>query len=108
MLIGLPLLGIVLASYPVKRYLEFPPESRYISHAPFSWIAFIFYSLFIIAVTMPFIKRGISSLKRHNKGRSTKGAFPWWGWNVLWSESSYPETFPTFFCPILPYIDFFN
>jgi hypothetical protein len=35
-LIGLPFLGIILAGFPVNRYLEFPPETQYIDHAPFS------------------------------------------------------------------------
>jgi hypothetical protein len=40
MLLGLPLLGVLTAGYPVARYLEFPPRTRYVAHAPFSWLAF--------------------------------------------------------------------
>ncbi|MGD8290190.1 MAG: hypothetical protein PVF37_00700, partial [Desulfobacterales bacterium] len=39
MLLGLPLVGLFLAGYPVSRYLEFPPKTQYIVHAPFSWPA---------------------------------------------------------------------
>jgi hypothetical protein len=80
MLLGLPLLGIILAGYPIHRYLEFPPESRYISHAPFSWFVFSAYLLFIIAVTLPLIKRGVSSFRRRNTRQRAHGVFPWWGW----------------------------
>jgi hypothetical protein len=40
MLLGLPLLGVLTAGYPVARYLEFPPRIRCVAHASFSWIAF--------------------------------------------------------------------
>jgi len=61
MLLGLPMLGVILAGYPMTRYLEFPPETRYVFHAPFSWIAFIAYTLFILAVVLPLI---VSSMVR--------------------------------------------
>jgi hypothetical protein len=35
MLLGLPLLGIWIAGYPISDYLEFPPRTRYVQHAPF-------------------------------------------------------------------------
>jgi hypothetical protein len=40
MLLGLPLLGVLTAGYPAARYLEFPPRTRCVAHASFSWIAF--------------------------------------------------------------------
>src|SRR3990172_2274078 len=36
MAFGLPLVGIWIAGEPVARYLEFPPTTRYVEHAPFS------------------------------------------------------------------------
>ena len=63
MLLGLPLLGIVLAGYPIIGYFEFPPKTQYISHAPFSWIAFAAYTLFILAAVLPLIIRGFTGLK---------------------------------------------
>ena len=65
MLVGLPLLGIVLAGFPVMRYLEFPPQTLYVSHAPFSWIAFAAYGLFILAVTAPLVIRAFRWIKAH-------------------------------------------
>ena len=79
-LLGLPFLGVMLAGLPVQRYLEFPPETQYIDHAPFSWIVFTGYSLFILAVILPIF---IKILKKGTKV-SPKPAgfypFPWWGW----------------------------
>lgn len=36
MLLGLPMAGILVAGRPVAIYLEFPPETRFIQHEPFS------------------------------------------------------------------------
>jgi hypothetical protein len=79
-LLGLPMLGITLAGLPVQRYLEFPPETQYIDHAPFSWIAFTGYSLFILAVILSIVIK----IFRKGKQVAPKPAefypFPWWGW----------------------------
>ncbi len=78
-LLGLPFLGVMLANLPVNHYLEFPPETQYIDHAPFSWIAFTGYSLFILAVILPiFIK--ILRNKKHVDSKPIFYPFPWWGW----------------------------
>ena len=37
MLIGFPLLGVWLAGLPLAPYFEFPPQTRFVQHAPFSW-----------------------------------------------------------------------
>jgi hypothetical protein len=81
MLLGLPLLGIWIAGYPISDYLEFPPRTRYVQHAPFSWLAFVVYSLLIAACTGPLI---IRTFKPHlpnkpHKRRSVQ-PFPVWGW----------------------------
>lgn len=85
MLLGLPMLGIVLAGYPIERYLEFPPETRYVSQAPFAWIAFGAYALFIAAVVLPFVGRIIRTVCESKAGPANGGSFPWWGWlGVIW------------------------
>ena len=53
MLLGLPLTGVYLAGDPLDRYLEFPPQTRYIDHAPFSWPAFTVFTVIILAVVLP-------------------------------------------------------
>jgi hypothetical protein len=80
MLVVLPLLGIVLAGFPVWRYLEFPPQTLYVSHAPFSWIAFTAYGLFILAVTAPLVISAFHWIKAHEIKTAPAGPFPWWGW----------------------------
>ena len=40
LLIGLPMLGATSTGHPMALYLEFPPHTRYVQHAPFSWSAF--------------------------------------------------------------------
>ena len=59
MLVGLPLLGVFLAGYPVCRYLQFPPQNQYVLHTPFSWGGFAVFALMIIAVILPITIQGI-------------------------------------------------
>ena len=40
LLLGLPMLGATSTGHPISLYLEFPPHTRYVQHAPFSWSAF--------------------------------------------------------------------
>jgi hypothetical protein len=80
MLLGLPMLGVILAGYPFSRYLEFPPETRYVCHAPFSWIAFTAYALFILAVVFPLIIIFMGRIRKIKIKPSTTHTFPWWGW----------------------------
>jgi hypothetical protein len=80
MLVGLPLLGIVLANFPVQRYLEFPPHSQYVHHAPFSWNVFAGYTLFILCFAIPLLFTIVKSFRQINIKPSPLYAFPWWGW----------------------------
>jgi hypothetical protein len=80
MLLGLPLLGVILAGFPVQKYLEFPPHSRYVIHAPFSWNVFTGFAVFILFFTVPFIFKGFKLYGRFKTRPSPLHAFPWWGW----------------------------
>ncbi len=80
MLLGLPLLGVILAGYPLSQYLEFPPKTRYVQHAPFSWMAFGAYALSILAVIVPLIVNARQSSKEYREVISSRRPFPWWGW----------------------------
>jgi len=82
MLLGLPLLGVWVAGYPVARYLEFPPQTRYVTHAPFSWLAFSLIAFSILEVVLPLAVKGFQSYKKtpHQITRSRSRPFPWWGW----------------------------
>jgi hypothetical protein len=99
---GLPLLGIVVAGQPLDRYLDFPPRTAYVQHAPFSWTVFIALALLIGVSVAPFVVRIVttqltSEPSRHSIGMSwshqlleergtlagrrlMSPAFPWWGW----------------------------
>ncbi len=80
MLLGLPFLGIILANFPVQRYLEFPPYSRYVHHAPFSWNVFAGYTIFILSFTVPLIFKGFKLYRQIKVKPTSLHAFPWWGW----------------------------
>lgn len=89
MLIGLPMLGVLGACLPVSRYLEFPPETRYLTHAPFSWIAFAVFCAIISSILLSLVLilriRPIRSVEDRSKpiwtqSEAPRGTFPWWGW----------------------------
>ncbi len=80
MLLGLPMFGILVIGLPVARYLEFPPETQYIKHAPFSWIAFAIYCLFILSVILPLILKLRPAMGQVNSRPASAHSFPWWGW----------------------------
>ena len=116
MLLGLPLLGIVLANFPVQRYLEFPPHSRYVHHAPFSWSVFAGYTIFILSFSVPLIFKGFKSYGQTKTTPSPLYAFPWWGrlgvitgiltWILAWTRFPWFGKFqPHTFTPLwLSYI----
>ena len=82
MLLGLPLLGVMAAGYPIGRYLEFPPQTRYVAHAPYSWSAFAIITFSILAVLLPLGISGYRAYKAAKPPASIPGShhFPWWGW----------------------------
>lgn len=80
MLLGLPLCGILVSGRPLSRYLEFPPRTLYVVHAPFSWWVFCAYLVFILIVITPFLKRGLQRHPGVKKPRAIPLPFPWWGW----------------------------
>ena len=82
MLLGLPMLGVWLAELPIDRYLEFPPKTAYVPHAPFSWPVFCAYLAFICLTTVPLLVVGLRARRqvKHLPRRSPVAGFPWWGW----------------------------
>jgi len=82
MLLGLPLLGVWVAGAPPARYLEFPPETLYVRHAPFSWPAFAVFGVIILAVVLALSLAGFKSQRQppREKTPSIRHAFPGWGW----------------------------
>jgi hypothetical protein len=80
MSLGLPLFGVILTNKPIDRYLEFPPRTLYVQHKPFSWVAFLCYSLFILVVIVPYVIHGMKGRDEEKAGSSSLYPFPWWGW----------------------------
>jgi hypothetical protein len=82
MLLGLPLTGAMIAGIPLAPYLEFPPQTRYVQHAPFSWLAFLVFVLFILASVLPLAVIGIQTYRKTPQPAATPSSypFPWWGW----------------------------
>lgn len=117
MLIGLPLAGVVLNGQSIQTYLEFPPLTRYVVHAPFNWSIFAFIaavdSLLLIGTVALFKpKRGTGEAKKAEK----RYTFPTWGWLgggimiigwfLAWTRISWFALFQhhTFCLPWLGYI----
>ena len=82
LLFGLPLLGVALVAQPVRPYLEFPPQTRLVQHAPFSWPMFVGVAFLIALVVGPVVLRMVTSRVTHRdtEGTRTLHALPWWGW----------------------------
>lgn len=108
MLVALPPLGVLWRGGPLTCYFEFPPRSRFIEHAPFSWTAFILIGGLVLVSTAPLV---ISLLRPPTAPvrPGTRQAFPWWGWAgavlggaawiLAWNRFSWfgalqPHTFP--------------
>jgi hypothetical protein len=81
LLIGLPLAGIRAAGIDIRPYLEFPPVTRYVAHAPFNWAAFAVIGaldlLMVLGIAMLLICR---EPKRDAAKATKKASFPKWGW----------------------------
>jgi hypothetical protein len=84
MLIGLPLIGIIISGHDISNYLEFPPKTHYVAHAPFSFPVFLGLGLLIFVIFLPFIYRsGIFIIARSDTNTKKETCFPWWGYAGL-------------------------
>jgi hypothetical protein len=84
LLIGLPLAGCFWAGHPMTQYLEFPPQTRYVVHAPFSGWAFLLYTALILLVVGLVAGQALHKPKRQTSTTvPSKKNFPWWGWLAL-------------------------
>jgi len=77
---SLPFLGILGKGEPLRLYLEFPPRSRYVEHAAFSWPVFFLMGAIVIGVCLPFVimmfRKGLSGGEK----AKPRFSFPAWGW----------------------------
>ena len=85
-LLILPLLGVFIDGQPVAQYLEFPPKTRYVEQAPFSWSIFMVMSAIVALFVTPFLVRFVrKSREQMRPARYTRktAPFPVWGWIAL-------------------------
>ncbi|THB75773.1 MAG: hypothetical protein D3926_19460 [Desulfobacteraceae bacterium] len=114
-ILALPLLGIIVSGSDAAFYLEFPPKPVITSHAPFSWPVLIVICLFVLMVTLPFVRQGLKW--KRIEPPSAAGRFPWWGygsvgalvlfWILAWTRLhgfapfQHHTFFPLWFCWIV-------
>jgi hypothetical protein len=120
LLLVLPLLGVWLAGRDVSLYLEFPPVTRYVSHAHFSWAFFIALTVVIVAIVLPFQIRVFRRCKLAPAAPVPVRKFPWWGilslffglvfWILAWTRFPWFKSFQLYtFTPLwLSFILFVN
>jgi hypothetical protein len=75
----LPLAGVAVIGKPLAAYLQFPPTTPDMPHAPFSLPVFLGLALLILAATAPLLLR-LVSIRRVDDRRVPVMRFPWWGW----------------------------
>jgi len=73
-----PLAGLIATGQPIDAFVAFPPRSRAIVHAPFSWDAFALYALPVVAA-IALIAFALAR-RRFVMGWPRRAWFPWWGW----------------------------
>jgi len=80
LLIGMPLVGVLVAGQPVHPYVEFPPQTRFVQQAPFSWTIFLGLSVLVAVTVGPVVLQVATSRVAERGSTNTTRAFPWWGW----------------------------
>ena len=114
LLVGLPLLGLIAAGHDPAPYLEFPPLTRFVQHAGFSWPWFCFFAiadLLLIGGLLWAVRCGQKRKPQSVETPDYRSAFPWWGfaglalclisWLMAWKRFSWFWLFqPHTFLPI--------
>ncbi len=78
-LVGLPFVGLALSGKALAPYLEFPPATRQLAHAPFSWAAFALVVTLALVTLLPFLRRVWRAQSAVSAPPAVR-AFPHWGW----------------------------
>ncbi len=71
----------MLVGKELAVFLQFPPLTRYVEHAGFSWFVFTAMLLFVCSVALPLMARAAFSPVHDPGGQSYR--FPLWGWGSL-------------------------
>ena len=78
MAVAAPLLGVAITGQAVMPYLDFPPRTEFVPHAPFAWGAFSALSLPAIGALALY---AIALFHARPVPREQPlRPFPWWGW----------------------------
>jgi hypothetical protein len=80
-LILLPFLGVMLVGKELAVFLQFPPLTRYVEHAGFSWLVFTAMALFVLFAAVPLMARALLSPAQDKDAPSYP--FPLWGWGSI-------------------------
>jgi hypothetical protein len=106
LLVGLPLAGVMMQGESLAPYLEFPPRTYYVQHAPFSWYAFILIALMPVSALVPLILRFLRYSGSGPAAPLYKYPFPWWGyagimltafaWFFAWTRFQWFEPFQAY------------
>jgi hypothetical protein len=75
----LPLAGAAAIGEPLAAYLQFPPKTPDVPHAPFSLPVFLGLTVLILAATVPLLLR-LASFRGKDGPRKPAFPFPRWGW----------------------------
>jgi hypothetical protein len=111
-----PLAGLALAGLPLAPYLEFPPRTQAVPHAPFSWTVFAVCALPALGALALYT---VGLARARPRSAPPAQGFPWWGWLGLalaglgwalaWSDLAAPEWRRHTFTPLwLGYIATMN
>jgi hypothetical protein len=79
LLLGLPMLGATSSGHQMSTYLQFPPHTRYVQHAPFSWPAFALLVILALLIVAFFIRLYLPA-RKGDGSTIYQSPFPWWGW----------------------------
>jgi hypothetical protein len=84
MLLGLPVIGAWAAGLPIAVFFEFPPQTRHVRHAAFSWAVFGgIAGVTALLLIPPAITAARAYRRCPPRARAARLAFPWWGWAGL-------------------------
>ncbi|HIE09986.1 MAG TPA: hypothetical protein EYP62_00040, partial [Kiritimatiellae bacterium] len=78
MCVSLPMIGAVLSGEAAAKYLEFPPRTHYVEHAPYRVGAF--WLVAVLELVFLYLPLAAVLIKTAEIPPLARRGFPWWGW----------------------------